>query len=347
MTDALRLENIHHDFEGLAAVRGLSISVAAGEVVCLLGPSGCGKTTTLRIAAGVERQQAGRVLIDGQEVAGPARFVPPEKRRVGLMFQDFALFPHLNVINNVGFGLKHVEREARLARSRDMLERVGMARFAHAFPHTLSGGEQQRVALARAMAPEPRIMLMDEPFSGLDARLRDAVRDETLRLLKERGAATLLVTHDPAEAMHMADRIALMREGAIIQLATAEEMYNAPVDIEAAAFFSDLNIIEGRVSGGAVATPFGLLSAPGLDEGAAAIVAFRPGALRIVEGGGPVGIVRFARFLGTETLVRLEMTGHGQLIQARLPGQIALAAGDSLVLGLDHAQAFVFPRRTG
>jgi iron(III) transport system ATP-binding protein len=202
----LAFERVSRKFGAADAVRDVSFELQPGEIVCLLGPSGCGKTTLLRIAAGIERPSAGRVLIDGDEVAGPARYLPPEKRNIGLMFQDFALFPHLPIIANVAFGLRDIERGEALEIARHALERVGLAHLADTYPHTLSGGEQQRVALARAIVPRPQVMLMDEPFSGLDQRLRESVRSETLALLKETRATTMLVTHDQS-AMELADRI--------------------------------------------------------------------------------------------------------------------------------------------
>ena len=205
----LQLEGITRKFDGRSVVDNLSISLAPGQVTCLLGPSGCGKSTTLRIAAGVDRQNSGRVLLDGHVISDDSRHMPPEKRSIGLMFQDFALFPHLTVAQNVAFGLKGSGKEPAVIA---MLDRVGLADYSDKYPHMLSGGEQQRVALARALVPKPRIMLMDEPFSGLDNRLRDGIRDETLRILKEEGTSVLLVTHEPEEAMRMADQIALMRD---------------------------------------------------------------------------------------------------------------------------------------
>ena len=203
-------------FDGLTVVRDVSLRVPAGQVTCLLGPSGCGKSTTLRMIAGVDIQDSGRILVDGNLVCDTVFRVPPERRSIGLMFQDFALFPHLSVAENIAFGLKG-RGEGGKRRVGELLERVSLAGFGKKYPHELSGGEQQRVALMRALAPSPRILLMDEPFSGLDERLRDGIRDDTLALLKDEGTAVLLVTHEPHEAMRMADEIALMRDGRIVE----------------------------------------------------------------------------------------------------------------------------------
>ncbi|NNF72863.1 MAG: ABC transporter ATP-binding protein [Rhodobacteraceae bacterium] len=328
-----------------------------GQVTCLLGPSGCGKSTTLRIVAGVDRQDAGEVLIDGEVVSGGARHDPPEARAVGLMFQDFALFPHLNVGDNVGFGLRGSKAETR-ARVNDLLERVHLDGYAAKYPHELSGGEQQRVALARAVAPRPRIMLMDEPFSGLDNRLRDGIRDETLDLLKEEGAAVLLVTHEPEEAMRMADEIALMRAGRIVQKGAPYNVYNAPVDRSAAAFFSDINVIRGTVHGALTDTPFGGFLAPGVPDGTEVEIVIRPQHLRIDfdrDGRGPNptpqdgtparGVVERARFIGNESLVDFRMDHDGSLLKAAIPSVFLPKTGTALWLMIRRERCFVFPRK--
>jgi len=238
----LEIRNLSRRFAGQFAVDDVSLRLEPGQVTCLLGPSGCGKSTTLRIVAGVERQDSGEVLIDGALVCDGTRSQPPELRNIGMMFQDFALFPHLSVWENVAFGLKGA-KSIRRARAEELLERVDLAGYGAQMPHELSGGEQQRVALARAVAPGPRIMLLDEPFSGLDDRLRDGIRDETLEVLREAGTAVLMVTHDPGgEAMKMADEIALMRDGKIVQKGAPYTIYNSPIDKDAASFFSDINV---------------------------------------------------------------------------------------------------------
>ena len=239
----LTFERVERQFSASHALTGFSLDIAPAEVVCLLGPSGSGKTTLLRIASGIEKPTGGRVLINDFEVAGPRRFVPPEKRNVGLMFQDFALFPHLTIRDNVAFGLKSLPREDAAREALAALARVGLERYANDYPHILSGGEQQRVALARAILPRPAVMLMDEPFSGLDVQLRDRMQEETLQLLRETRATCLIVTHAPAEAIRLGDRIAVMRGGRLVQVGKAEELYRNPADLFVARLFSEINEI--------------------------------------------------------------------------------------------------------
>jgi len=349
---ALTLEHVRHAYGAVVAVDDVSLSIAPGELVCLLGPSGCGKTTVLRIAAGLEALQQGRVLIDGVPVADAERDLPPEDRNVGLVFQDYALFPHLNVHDNVAFGLSGLAVAERRARVQRALEKVGMADQADTYPDSLSGGQQQRVALARALAPEPRIVLLDEPFSGLDLQLRNQVRDQTLHVLKESGAATLMVTHDPEEAMFMADRIALMRAGRIAQVGPPAELYFNPQDAFVAAFFGDLNRFAGTVRNGRVDTPLGAVAADGLAEGTAVEVLIRPEALRLhpaaaANGGdGAVARVMASRMLGRSSLIHLSVprASGGELhLHARIPGRFLPQDEQLLEIHLDRSQTFVFP----
>lgn len=352
----LRLEVRHlvRAFGGRRVVDDVSLAIAAGQVTCLLGPSGCGKSTTLRMIAGVERADSGQVLLDGQVVAGPGVHVPPEVRSVGLMFQDFALFPHLTVAENVGFGLR-IDRAEKARRVGELLERVDLSGFGPKHPHELSGGEQQRVALARALAPKPRVMLMDEPFSGLDNRLRDGIRDRTLELLKEEGAAVLLVTHEPDEAMRMADEIALMRAGRVVQKGAPYNVYNAPVDKAAAAFFSDVNVIRGISKGALTQTPFGAFLTPGHADGAEVEIVIRPQHLRIdfdragrgpnptpQDGTAARGTVLRSRYLGRESLVDFAMDFEGAKLTASVPGVFLPKPGTVLWLMIRRDRCFVF-----
>jgi len=352
---ALSLEAIGHSYDGaVEVVSDFSLEVGAGEIACLLGPSGCGKSTVLRLAAGLEPLQRGLIRLHGETVAdgGAGRSEPPERRKVGLVFQDFALFPHLTVARNVAFGLSTLSEPERTDRAREALSQVGMADFAGAYPHALSGGQQQRVALARALAPRPSIMLLDEPFSGLDARLREQIRDDTLRVLKRSGAATLLVTHDPEEAMFMADRIFLMQSGRLMQSGPPAAVYAKPSSEFAARFFSNINELEGVVDKTVVMTPLGSVPAPGLAPGTRVKVLFRPESLgaRPLGGTSPcgtslAGTVTEARFIGVAWLARVTAraeNGDALDLQVRMTAGHPPEAGQHVALQLDPTQAFVF-----
>ena len=357
-TPRLEIRNLTRRYDGRLVVENVSLSVAPGQVTCLLGPSGCGKSTTLRMIAGVEMQDSGEIWVDGKLICDTVFRIPPERRRIGLMFQDFALFPHLRVAENVGFGLTG-PKEARKARVMELLDRVGLSRYESAYPHELSGGEQQRVALARALAPRPKIMLMDEPFSGLDNRLRDGIRDDTLDILREEGTGVLLVTHEPEEAMRMADDIALMRNGRIVQQGAPYNIYNAPIDKDSVAFFSDINVICGTSQGALTQTAFGRFLTPGVPDGQAVEIVIRPQHVRIdldrlgrgpersIELGTAVrGLVERARFLGTESLVEFRMDHDQSLLRASLPGVFLPARGTPMWLMIRRDKCFTFPVRT-
>jgi iron(III) transport system ATP-binding protein len=318
---ALELKSVTHRYGEVLAVDGLDLRVAEGEVVCLLGPSGCGKTTALRLAAGLEMLQEGQISIAGRIVAGDGMSSPPESRGVGLVFQDYALFPHLSVLDNVTFGLQGVRAENREARALRSLREVGMEEFAGRYPHMLSGGQQQRVALARALVSGPQVVLLDEPFSGLDARLRDMVRDQTLHALMESEAATLMVTHDAEEAMFMADRIAVMREGRILQTGTPDELYCHPATAFVAQLFGEVNRLRALNMNGNVETPFGRLPVHGLEEGAEAEILIRPEALQLSHGAaGPRGRVITSRMLGRTSLIHLSVEDGGCIFMRAPPG---------------------------
>jgi iron(III) transport system ATP-binding protein len=297
--------------------------------------------------------QQGRISIGGKLVGAAEMHLPPEDRGVGLVFQDYALFPHLTVSQNVAFGLIGMGEGERKARVADVLARAGLADFADRYPHALSGGQQQRVALARALAPRPPLILLDEPFSGLDARLRDEVRDRTLHLLKHSGQTTLMVTHDAEEAMFMADRIAVMRAGRNVQTDRPDTLYYQPADAFVTEFFSDVNRLRGVVQDGVVATPFGPLNADGIAEGGEAEVLIRPEALKLSVGigesptaGATEARVLAARMLGRTSLIHLctcRQTGEELHLHARVPGRFLPAEDTVLRIGLDREQAFVFP----
>ena len=342
---------------GRCVVNDVSFSTEAGQVTCLLGPSGCGKSTVLRMIAGIDQQDAGSVAVDGIPLSNELRHDPPETRGIGLMFQDFALFPHLSVADNVGFGLSGAKRDKQ-DRVASLLERVRLSHMKDSFPHQLSGGEQQRVALARAIAPKPRVMLMDEPFSGLDNRLRDGIRDQTLEVLTSEGAAVVMVTHEPDEAMRVADQIALMRGGEIIQCGGAYNVYTSPLDKYAAAFFSDINVLSGKVQGALIENAFGQFLAPGHPNGTDVEIVIRPQHLRLDfdrQGKGPDptpqdgvparGTVVRSRFVGNESMVEFKMDHDGSVLKAIVPSVFLPKPGKVMWLMMRRDRCFVFPAR--
>ena len=349
----LRVAHLSHAYDAEPVLNDISLALAPGELLCLLGPSGCGKTTLLRLVAGLEPVRQGRIEIDGQAIADAETGldIPPERRRVGLMFQDYALFPHLTVRQNVVFGLKDRASTDRLLWVEDVLARVGLAGYAGRYPHTLSGGQQQRVALLRALAPEPRVMLLDEPFSGLDLTLRTQVRSETLDIHTESGVATLMVTHDPDEAMFMADTVAIIESGRVVQQGPPSAIYMRPATPFVAGLFGPLNRLTGRVQGGRVSTPLGVFEAAHLAEGAAVQVLIRHEALRLADAPLTDGAMCLAprparllaaRLIGRATHLRLQATEGGIELQARIPGTVDAVPGRDVMLAVDRARAFVF-----
>lgn len=341
---SLAFENVSRRFGDVEALAGVSIHVEAGEVVCLLGQSGCGKSTLLRIGAGVEPPTSGRVLLDGREVAGPERFVEPENRGVGLMFQDYALFPHLCVLDNVTFGVRGLPVVDTRAAGMRALERVGLASLATSFPHMLSGGEQQRVALARAIAPRPGVLLMDEPFSNLDRRLKDAVREETIAVIRETRATSVIVTHDPEDAMRIADKVVLMRRGMVAQSGTGEQLYRQPNSLFVARFFSDFNEIAGVVKEGAVETPFGRVPAPGIADGAEAVVCIRPQSVLLrAQGFCLPGRVLSRRFLGEVDTVQVAVQGFDRPLTVRTQEHTPFRDGAEVGVDIKRDEVLVFP----
>ena len=345
---SLTFEAVERRYGDKLALRGVSLAIAPGEVVCMLGPSGCGKTTLLRIASGIEKPSKGRVLISGREVAGPERFVPPEERHVGLMFQDFALFPHLTILDNVAFGLKALPREEARREALAGLARVGLERTAAQYPHVLSGGEQQRVALARALVPRPSVMLMDEPFSGLDVQLRTRLQDETLALLRETRATSMIVTHHPEEAMRLGDRIVVMREGRIVQAGSLTQLYRDPVDLFVARLFSEINEIPWVVEGGALRTPVGTFVVPELVEGETAVLGIRQRAIRFaMPGKGQPARIRRLTVLGDVAILELAVQGFDAPLKVRVREMDLPQTEGEIAVLVDPERVLVFPREAG
>lgn len=341
----VEFQNVDFSTPRARIIHDITLTFAAGRITCLLGPSGCGKTTVLRLAAGVARPTSGRILLEGREVAGPGTYVPPEQRNIGLMFQDYALFPHLTVLQNVVYGLYAVPPEDARKAALTALERVGLAGIADRYPNRLSGGEQQRVALARAIVPRPQVILMDEPFSGLDQRLRDHVRADTLAVVRETRSTAVLVTHDPMEAIEFADYIYLMRNGGIVQQGTPQELYAEPTDAAAAQFFSSYNLFSGPVQGGKVDTPLGAVDAGRFADGQTVDVLVRPTAISLAPGhSGTEAYVLESRFLGEHLRVSLAFPGQETPVAAVLDRSALVTHGGVHRFVMDVAGIHVFKR---
>lgn len=340
----LRFQKVTKSFAKNRVVDDISFELKPNEVLCLLGPSGCGKTTLLRLAAGIETPSSGRILMDDHVIAGPEYWTPPEARGIGMVFQDFALFPHLSNVENVAFGLRGLGRARARKAAMNALERVGLHDYARGYPHELSGGEQQRLALARALAPRPSVVLLDEPFSGLDQRLRTRMRRETLHLLKKIGATCILVTHDPEEAMWLADRIVLMRGGRLIQMGSPEDLFLRPVDAETARFFGEFNELRAVRHKNQIDTPVGRFRAPS-HVPHEALVLLRPQGIFLSSrkrDSDFEAVATSVKFIGDGTLVRLAINGQDEPVFARLDGKVDLGSGESRTFGVlrDHLLFF-------
>lgn len=298
------------------AVDGISFALTQGETLALVGPSGCGKTTTLRLIAGLERPDSGVIRLNGRQVAGPECFVPPERRHVGLVFQDHALFPHLTVAQNVAFGLAGWPAGEARATTAEMLRLVGLEHLRQRYPHALSGGERQRVAVARALAPCPLVLLLDEPFSSLDADRRGEIRQQVRAILKARQVTAVFVTHDQEEALYMGDRLAVLQNGQIEQIGAPEQIFHASATRFVAEFMGDSDFLAGRVAAGGIETALGLLPQPAdLPFGAAVEVALRADNVRFDVDATGNGVIVERFFRGAFNLYRLRLDS-GQILHA-------------------------------
>jgi iron(III) transport system ATP-binding protein len=289
---AIRARSLSKHFGDAVALDQFSLDVWSGGILTLVGPSGCGKTTALRVIAGFEAPETGTVEIRGRQVVGPSTMIPPDRRRVGMVFQDYALFPHMTVAKNVGYGVVGRSDARALVKER--------------LPTELSGGQQQRVALARALAPNPDVILLDEPFSNLDAALRDRVRRDLRSIIAEAGTTAVFVTHDQEEALAMSDMVAVMQHGRVVQASTPQELYRSPVDAWVGGFLGDADFIPGHAANGRVDTPFGTFAT---DHTGRVIVMVRPEDITVVPDED-----------GDAVVVDREFFGHDQLVTVSLPG---------------------------
>ena len=346
---SLEFRGVSHAYDAQAVLRDVDLTAEPGAITCLLGPSGSGKSTLLRLAAGLERLQAGEILLDGRRMAGEGVDEAPESRPVGLVFQDHVLFPHRTVAENVAFGLARGRKAAGRKDVRSVVEEqlaaVGLDGLEDRYPHTLSGGQQQRVALARALAPKPRAMLLDEPFANVDATLRRRLREDTRRALRDAGSIALVVTHDPEEALELADSIAMMVAGEIVQVGTPAEIWQRPAGSVVAALFGNAQRITGEARDGIVCTRFGTIqpSAPVADGNVEVIV--RPDAVSLAPAPADAALaatIDDVRFLGDGCLVLV--AAGDEVLRARLAGPGDLAVGDRVCAAFHPDSTFVYNR---
>lgn len=345
MNKQLKVSNLAVSYGGDPVVEAIDFGLEMGDIGCLLGPSGCGKTTILRAIAGFESISCGQIYLGGRTVATERHSLAPEKRRVGMVFQDFALFPHLSVADNVAFGLRKLRAVERRERVRQLLALVGLERLEKSFPHQLSGGQQQRVALARAMAPKPRILLMDEPFSSLDVELREQLASEVRYLLKQDGVTAILVTHDQMEAFAMADRVGVMYQGHLQQWDTGYNLYHLPGTEFVADFIGQGVLLDAEVKGpSTLATPLGDLAGripPAAVEAGRVRLMIRPDDLSLGrQQGVPATLVRRA-FRGAEYLYTLKLAS-GIELQCLMPSHSDFELGEALAIQLDIQDLVLF-----
>ncbi|MCU0498448.1 MAG: ABC transporter ATP-binding protein [Anaerolineae bacterium] len=310
------LKKVYKSFGSHAAVNALDLTVCDGMLLVLLGPSGCGKTTTLRLIAGLDAPDRGEVWIDGELVAGKGVLIPPEKRRIGMVFQDYALFPHMTIAANIAFALNGAKNAKQ--RIGEMLDLVGLGGKAERYPHQLSGGEQQRVALARALAPRPAVVLLDEPFSNLDAALRKEMRQEIKRILREAQTTAVFVTHDQEEALSLADCVAVMKQGQLLQVGSPQTVYLRPENREVADFLGEANFLPGVADGKCVLCALGQLQLATPIQGDVEVM-LRPEALRLEVDSRGDGVVSEVKFFGHDQIVTVCLES-GLVVQARAWG---------------------------
>ena len=335
---SLLLQNLSHRFGPVVAVSGVTLEARRGEILCLFGPSGCGKTTVLRLGAGLEKLQSGSVLMDGETLATPGREMPPEKRPVGFVFQDFVLFPHLTVEKNVAFGIDAKGKAARQAVA-EQLEKVDLLSFSDRFPHQLSGGQQQRVALARALIRKPQALLLDEPFASIDVTRRRRLREDLRHRLKEENIAVILVTHDPEEALVLGDEIALMHEGALIETGQPEALFNDPQTAQGASLFPNSQSLTGHIEDGVFSCPLGDWPASSLPDGTGVAI-LRDGALEGAVNAGGALQVTDCRLEGPGWKVWVSVSGSSERLWVKMP--VPVEIGSRVEPSLSHENIFIY-----
>ena len=343
---SLYVDEISHKYNDRLILKNISFKISNSEIVCLVGPSGCGKSSILRLIAGLEKLQKGKILLSGKVVSGQGtKYVPPEDRNIGFVFQDLALFPHLNVLENVKYGIKKNEYAVNHKIALELLRNVKLEAHLKSYPHTLSGGEQQRVALVRALATDPKLMLLDEPFSDLDPQLRISIREEIIAILKESKITTLMVTHDPKEAMLMADKLIVMNKGKLVQQGSASEIYYNPINKFVAGFFSDINVLQGFIENDKVRFSLGEITIPTeLKFNDLEVVIRNEGFFLSKE--RKENFVRAdvlnCRPLGSFSCIKLRLEADRSEITANVTENQVPVVGSKVWVGFDEALTFLF-----
>ncbi|MBL41385.1 MAG: ABC transporter ATP-binding protein [Rhodospirillaceae bacterium] len=346
----LKIDNISHKFGKFEIINNLSLEVLPNEIICLLGPSGSGKSTILRIIAGLEKLQKGKIYLNNKIIStNDFDYIQPEDREIGFVFQDLALFPHLNVEDNINYGLNKINKEIKKQVYNSLVNKIGIQHLGKKYPHELSGGEQQRVALARALAPNPKLMLLDEPFSDLDTRLREKIREETISILKSNNTPVLLVTHDPNEAMLVSDKIIIINNKQKIQEGSSEDIYFKPKNKFVASFFSDINIFSGLVNESKVNFLLGGVNINKNYSQKEVEVVIRTEGVKInnikdesifnVE-----GEISSVKNVGIYQYVNIKINGHPYLISAKLTDRLNIVKNSKVWVGFDPRFAFIFEK---
>jgi len=346
----LDIKNLHHSYGELEALNNLNFSIKDNSIVSVLGPSGCGKTTLIRVIAGLESLQKGEILLDGKIVANRNLNFPPEKRPISYVFQDFALFPHMTVMENISFAASSKSNKKQLIDQVINLAKVD--NFLDKYPHSLSGGEQQRVALARSIAVQPKLLLLDEPFSDLDINLKREIIDDTLHLINSLDSSAIVVTHNAEEAMFLSDMIIVMEKGKIVQVGTPHEIYFHPINLYVASLFGETNIFQTTVKNNQCVTPLGSIAVNNFNNNETVDVVIRPEAIKLSKEKSPLlnpntGVVVDSKFLGNSAIIHMTVNdqyNQKHHIHSKVIGNFLYPAASSVSITLDKSHVFIFPR---
>ena len=345
---ALKIENLSHKINNKLILNDINLDLEKDKIACLLGPSGSGKTTLLKLIAGLEKVQEGKIFLNNSEVSSSTKHLKTEKRKIGFLFQDYALFPHLTVKQNLNFPLNSKNSNYELD---DIINLIKLPDSLNKYPHQLSGGEQQRVALARSIIAQPDILLLDEPFSSLDLNLKEEVRDDTLHLLQKSNISVIIVTHDPFEAMFISNQIYIINnQGKIVQTGTPYELYNNPMNSYVAGFFGETNIFEGKVIHGKISTPIGIINAPSEFENKNVVIHVRPQGIKLSKEATPVngikGTVMASKMMGSFSFIHLSVlnkTNEIIHVHSHMPANFLPKQSSAVGIEIDKEQIFIFP----